>query len=144
MESFVTKYALVVVIAAILVLLLKGDLFSSSPYIIIGQILAIALLLSARAAFRGSELRTSANPGSGQLIRKGPYRFIRHPMYAGALLLIVVSVAGHPSLLNAAIAVIVVCLAFYRISIEERLLLSRYPDYHSYAEETKKVIPFIY
>jgi len=144
MNSFITKYGIAVVITALLVLLLRGDLFSSSAPIIAGQVFAIIISISARIAFRKQPFRVGAAPGGGVLIRKGPYSVLRHPMYAAALLFIWVSIAGHWSMVNASIGLAVTVFALVRISAEERLLRERYPDYTDYVKHTKKLIPFVF
>jgi protein-S-isoprenylcysteine O-methyltransferase Ste14 len=144
MKNFVTKYSVLIPIAALITLLAQGDFFSRSPLVIAGQVLAVGVAVWARVAFRHSEFRAVANPGGGQLVRGGPYRLIRHPMYAGVSFLIIVSAAGHISLLNAAIALVVVIVVLTRVSIEERLLKLRYPEYEAYSRETKRLIPFVY
>ena len=82
--------------------------------------------------------------GGPSLIRRGPYRFIRHPMYSAALLLIWASIAGHLSLLTIGIGVVVTAVAVARVSAEERLLRAQYPDYPGYAQTTKALIPFVF
>ncbi len=141
---FIRRYTLIVVILALLGLLIQGDLFSRSIPIIVGQLLALALVVSARLAFGGQQLRVTADPGSGTLITRGPYRLIRHPMYAAALLLIWVSIAGHWSIVNLGIGAVVSVFAISRIAIEERLLLEHFPDYSDYRSRTKRIIPFVY
>ncbi len=144
MRTFILKFALGFVILTILALLIQGDLLSVSPLVIAGQAAAIVLTLSARATFRKQEFKVIAEPGSGPLIRRGPYRFLRHPMYAGALLFIWASILGHWSLFNFAIGIIVLVVVFWRISLEEQLLRTRYADYAAYAGRTKRIVPFIY
>ena len=138
------KYAVVVVILAILILIIRGDFFSSSPLIIAGQVAAVIIAFSARAAFRKQQFRTVAEPGDGPLVRNGPYRLIRHPMYASVLLLIWVSILGHWSVVNGIIGAVVMVIILMRIPIEEQLLRERYPDYPEYARQTKRIIPFLY
>jgi protein-S-isoprenylcysteine O-methyltransferase Ste14 len=138
------KYAAVVVILAILILIIRGDFFSPSPLIIAGQVAAVIIAFSARAAFRKQQFRTVAEPGDGPLVRNGPYRLIRHPMYASVLLLIWVGILGHLSVVNGIIGAVVTAVVVMRISIEEQLLRERYPEYAGYARQTKRMIPFIY
>jgi protein-S-isoprenylcysteine O-methyltransferase Ste14 len=144
MKTFIEKYALAVVILAALGLIIEGDFFSLSPGVIIGQAIAILLILSSRAAFGRQSPAIGARPGEGGLVRRGPYRFIRHPMYTGALLLIWVSAFSHWSLINGGIALIVAAVTVTRISYEERLLQARYSDYAEYARHSKRFIPFVY
>ena len=135
---------LVFVVGAILVLGATGNLFSASPFVIAGQVAAVALNLWARASFEKGTFRVSAAPGGPSLIRRGPYRFIRHPMYSAALLLIWASIVGHLSLLTIGIGVVVTAVAVARVSAEERLLRAQYPDYPGYAQTTKALIPFVF
>ena len=143
-NEFIRKYTLLVVVLAIIALLVQGDLLSSSALIIGGQALAILIAISARVAFRKQQLKLIADPGKGALIMRGPYRFIRHPMYAAALLFLWVSICGHWSIFNAAIGVVVTTFAIVRISVEERLLRIHYAEYGEYELRTKKILPFIY
>jgi protein-S-isoprenylcysteine O-methyltransferase Ste14 len=144
MEKFLTKFALVVPIGTLLALILQGDLFSGSPYIIALQLTGLAVALSARITFGKNDFKTTADPGSGRLVKRGPYKFIRHPMYAGVSLFILSSIAGHLSVLNAALGIIVLLVVLTRIPIEERFLKARYPDYEQYCKETKRLVPFVY
>ena len=81
-----------------------------------------------------------------QLIDTGPYRFVRHPSYTGALLAFV----GFAMVLRNWASVLVLALpigfAFlYRINVEERALLQAFGErYRVYTQRTKRLIPFIY
>jgi protein-S-isoprenylcysteine O-methyltransferase Ste14 len=84
---------------------------------------------------------------SGQvLIEAGPYRYIRHPSYSGALL----SLLGFGLSLGnwAALTASLSCLAFayaYRIPIEESALQSALGDtYSQYQKRTWRLVPFLF
>ena len=128
----------------LIVLALTGNLFSSNPLIIAGQLAGLALLVSARIAFGRQKFNISARPAEGPLLRRGPYRYIRHPMYAAALLVFLVSIGGHLSPLTAAIGILLLVLIPWRIHLEETLLKSAYADYAEYTSNTKRLIPFVY
>lgn len=132
------------VLAAIAVLGVTGNLFSPSPVVIALQVAAVALNIWARRSFRKGEFRVSAAPGGSSIIRSGPYRFVRHPMYAAALLFIWASVMSHMSVLTVAIGLAVTAVAITRVVVEERLLHERYPDYGDYARSTRALVPFVY
>jgi protein-S-isoprenylcysteine O-methyltransferase Ste14 len=134
---------LIVVISAIVALAATRNLFVASPYVIAAQTMAVALSVWARRSFPKSTFRVVAVPGAPSIIRRGPYRFIRHPMYAAALLFIWAAVLSHTSLLNLGIGLAVTVVVVLRVVVEERLLRKRYPEYGRYARSTKALIPFI-
>lgn len=135
---------LLVVLAAIVVLGATGNLLSASPLVIALQIAAIALSVWARRSFQAGAFRVTAAPGGSSIIRSGPYRFVRHPMYAASLLFIWTAVLSHRSALTLAIGLVVTAVVVSRVIVEEQLLRARYPDYDSYARSTKSLLPFVF
>jgi protein-S-isoprenylcysteine O-methyltransferase len=81
-----------------------------------------------------------------KVIDSGPYQFLRHPSYTGALLAFV----GYGLCLRNWVALLVllgpIAAAFlWRIRVEERALNEALGDeYRSYAARTKRLIPFVY
>jgi len=80
------------------------------------------------------------------VIQRGPFRFIRHPGYAGALLF---GLGGALACTNAAAALFCLIshgLAFrYRVSLEEGVLLSHFGEaYAAYQRRTWRFVPFLY
>lgn len=144
MNTFIIKFTSLITVFSIAALLIQRDLFSSSLPVIIAQLTAIILVLLAKTAFRKQPFRFDAIPGGGPLVRRGPYRWLRHPMYASALLLVWASILGHWSILNAAIGLVLLIAILWRISLEEGLLRQRYPEYEDYARHSNRLIPFIY
>jgi protein-S-isoprenylcysteine O-methyltransferase Ste14 len=134
---------LLFVVAAIVVLGVTGNLFSASPYVIAAQVLAVLLNLWARASFQSGTFRVSAGPSATLLMKRGPYRFIRHPMYASALVFIWAGIASHVSILTLAIGIAVTAVCIVRVIAEERLLRARFPDYPDYSRSTKALIPYL-
>jgi|WetSurMetagenome_2_1015567.scaffolds.fasta_scaffold966387_2 protein-S-isoprenylcysteine O-methyltransferase Ste14 len=143
MMKLISKSALLITILAILCLLISGHLFIRSPFVIAGQLLAVALSIWARRSFQAGQFSIHAKPAGETLLSSGPYRFLRHPMYAAALLLIWSSVLGHLSIINIVIGLIVTSTVAIRIMTEEQFLQARYPDYVEYSRKTKRVIPFL-
>lgn len=143
MLKAVSGVSLPIIIAIVATLALTGNLFGASPVLIAVQLVAVALSVSARRSFPRGSFRVVAAPGGETLLRKGPYRFIRHPMYSAALLLIWSGILAHISFLTVSLGVLATGVAAIRIIVEERLLRERYSDYGHYAKTTKAVIPFV-
>jgi len=135
---------LLFVVAAIAVLGVTGNLFSSSQFVIAAQVAAVVLNVWARTSFQRGTFRVTAVPGAASLITRGPYRFIRHPMYSAALIFIWAGVASHPSVLTLAIGIAVTAVCIVRVIAEERLLRAKYPEYLEYSRTTKALIPYVF
>jgi protein-S-isoprenylcysteine O-methyltransferase Ste14 len=134
---------LIVVICAIVALAVTRNLFVASPYVIAAQAVAVTLSVWARRSFPERTFRVAAAPGASSIIRRGPYRFVRHPMYSAALLFIWAAVLSHLSLWTLTLGVVVTVVVSFRLIAEERLLRTRYSEYGEYARSTKALIPFI-
>lgn len=100
-------------------------------------------MLWARLTFGLRSFHYAANTTQGGLITRGPYRYIRNPIYAAAWLVIWTGVAVHWSPVNALLAVIVAAMLIVRIVCEEPLLRATYPEYAEYSRKTARLVPFV-
>lgn len=93
----------------------------------------------------GRELRTHPAPSSGAVLRvDGPYRVVRHPIYAG-LLLFAAGLATIASTVRAAAALVgLVVLLSAKARFEERLLTERFPEYREYVRRTPRFVPHLW
>jgi protein-S-isoprenylcysteine O-methyltransferase Ste14 len=80
------------------------------------------------------------------VISSGPYRFLRHPAYAGILLLVIgVGAAWGNWLGLGALTLTTFVGLVYRIRVEEAALLQALGDrYRTYAEHHRRLIPFLW
>lgn len=86
--------------------------------------------------------RAVPTPSQGaELIRSGPYRCVRHPIYTGVLLagLGAAVLHGHEALWLLAAALIL--FFTYKSLYEEQLLQAAYPDYAAYKRGTGRFLP---
>ena len=125
-------------------LILRDSLFSLGPAVIAVQSAAVALMIWARAVFGRRSFHATANPTAGGLVTTGPYRFIRHPIYAAACFFGWAGVASHWSAVSAQLGVLLLIGAFVRMLCEERLLAGQYPEYREYARVTKRIVPYLF
>ena len=80
------------------------------------------------------------------IIRKGIYRFVRHPAYAGSLLSFFGLGLFFADYMSMLIIFLPICSAFlYRIHVEEKALIDNFGDeYVNYCASTKRLIPGIF
>ena len=126
------------------VTLVAGDILATGP---VGWVLqggAVALMIWARATFGRRSFHFAANPTSGGLVTWGPYRWIRHPIYASILLFIAVAIVDHPTASNAALGLIAMAGTAVRMHAEEVLVAAQYPEYREYARATRRLIPGVW
>lgn len=104
--------------------------------------LGIALVVWAVLVF-GRGVTPSPLPSNrAQLQTRGPYRWIRHPMYTGVMLLMAGSALGRRNWIAAALWVVLVVFFLAKMRWEERRLVETYPGYSSYREAVPALIPF--
>ena len=79
-----------------------------------------------------------------ELIKTGPYRFTRHPIYTW-LLVMCLGTAIDIGQLRGAIGLVVVGIGFWiKLKQEERLMLLHFPDqYPAYQKQVKALVPFL-
>jgi protein-S-isoprenylcysteine O-methyltransferase Ste14 len=135
--------ATVMLIAAAAALVFRGAILGTGPVSISLQLLGLALMIWARLTFGWRSFHYAANPTQGGLVTKGPYHYIRNPIYAAAWLIIWTGVAVHWSPMNGALAAAVAVLLLVRIACEEQLLRAAYPDYAEYSRKTARLVPFV-
>ena len=84
-------------------------------------------------------------PGQA-IIRRGPYRLLRHPSYAGLLLIYGGFGLALGSWVSAAVAALIMFAGMLpRIRVEEQALERAFgPDYLSYANATARIIPNVW
>jgi protein-S-isoprenylcysteine O-methyltransferase Ste14 len=128
---------------AMLGLLARHALFAARPGLVVVQVLAVILVIWARVTFGMRSLHYAANPTDGGLVTGGPYRFVRHPIYAAILFFVWAGVASRTTYLAVALGLLVSTATAVRIMAEERLVTLRYPEYAAYAARTKRLVPFL-
>jgi protein-S-isoprenylcysteine O-methyltransferase Ste14 len=80
-----------------------------------------------------------------ELIRRGPYRWVRHPIYTGMLTALVGGALAEGRL-HAWLGVLVITAAFIRkLRIEEQVMTERFPEeYPRYRAQSAALLPGIY
>lgn len=131
--------------AALLAIFATGPLWATAIGLYILEGAGIALGLWALLAMRLANLHIlpDVRPNA-QLIQRGPYRFIRHPMYSALLLTTLPLIIEHFSWVRLLFWLVLLSNLLIKLHYEERLLAAHYPDYPIYQQQTKRLVPFLY
>jgi len=121
-----------------------GNLFSYSPVVIAVQVGASLLALWARVTFGRRSFHVAANPTAGGLVTRGPYRYIRHPIYTAVSLVSAAGAVSHWTWTGGLLCGLVMGTALLRLFCEEVMVTARYPDYQQYAATTWRMIPYVF
>ncbi len=107
-------------------------------------IAGLAFCVLARATLGRNWSGTITLKEGHELIERGPYRLVRHPIYTGLLVMFVATALGFGHL-GGIVAVLLAFASFWiKLSEEETLMLQQFPDqYRSYQQRVKCIIPFV-
>ncbi|RYZ70612.1 MAG: isoprenylcysteine carboxylmethyltransferase family protein [Lysobacteraceae bacterium] len=114
-----------------------------------GQSLMLAGMLlrywSVRVLARFFTIDVAVQEGH-ELIRRGPYRWVRHPSYTGSLTTFLGFGLALGNLWSLLVLMTPVVIAFLRrIRVEERVLAEAFPaEYPEYARQTRRLVPFLW
>jgi protein-S-isoprenylcysteine O-methyltransferase Ste14 len=125
-------------------LILRREVLSPAPVVILLQVGAVVLMVSARLALGMRSFHAAASPTKGGLVTSGPYRWIRHPIYTAVCLFAWACFIGHSSRFALAMALLVTAGGVLRMLAEESLLRGRYPEYVEYARRTNRMVPYVF
>jgi|SRR5439155_13807524 len=110
-------------------------------------VLASAVLLLSAVAVLSSGSAFSVLPrpiSGGQLVESGPYRIVRHPVYAGLILGGIGFALQRVSPATLVATMLLAVVLDLKRRREEVWLLDRFPGYAEYRERTRALVPFLY
>jgi protein-S-isoprenylcysteine O-methyltransferase Ste14 len=113
----------------------------------IGQILFYSGIVIAiwAAILLGPNLTPLPKPKpSGEFIQSGLYRFVRHPIYFGVILVCFGWAGIEQTLYTLVLAIILLIFFDLKSRQEEIWLTEKFSEYDVYKQNTKKLIPFFY
>jgi protein-S-isoprenylcysteine O-methyltransferase Ste14 len=124
-----------------LLLALRQPSGSNTSLLLLGDFLALASYVWLLASVLALGKCFGILPEARGLVTRGPYRFVRHPVYLGELGAVVGFSIGAPSIWN-----LVVLVAFYaaqtvRMRLEEQALTREFAEYAGYAAATPRLFP---
>lgn len=123
--------------------MITGPLLASHAIYLGLELLGVALGVWALATMTIRNLNVLPDIRAGsQLVRHGPYRYIRHPMYSALLLVTLALILDAYSMERLMIWILLVCDLWVKLRYEEKLLGQHFGEYKDYQKQTKRLIPF--
>jgi len=139
----VVQFALI----GVIVLVLGNNQDPQLALRVIGWVaVAVALVLGGSGLWMiRAKLTAMPAPVDGAvLLEKGPYAFVRHPIYSAAILGFIGLSAKGGNLGALLLSLFLIPFFYAKTRYEERLLVARFPGYDAYAERVPyRVLPWI-
>jgi len=124
---------------------ITGPIFPGNKLLLTVELLGLALGIWAVFVMGIGNFNVTPDPlKSSRLVTRGPYRFIRHPMYLALLLVTLPLVATEFSVLRLAIWLALFIDLVVKLNYEEGILMTRLEGYRDYRQRSYRLIPFIY
>ena len=77
-------------------------------------------------------------------IKRGPYKFIRHPMYTSVIIIILSLLINYFSIIRITLFIALIIVLILKSDYEEKILKEEFKDYGSYILKIKKFLPYVY
>jgi protein-S-isoprenylcysteine O-methyltransferase Ste14 len=106
--------------------------------------IGLGIAIAARITLAGNWSAAVEVKEEHALIRSGPYRYVRHPIYSGILLAVLGSAIALDRWRALLGFVLIFAALWLKARHEERRLVQVLPDYGAYARETAALIPFLF
>lgn len=108
-------------------------------------LIGLIIMLWARTVLGGNWSTSTVLKWNHELMQRGPYRYVRHPIYSGLLLMVL----GAAIFYGRAIFFVAFAVSFItsrlRAREEEKLLTRHFPEeYPNYKARVKAFIPFVF
>jgi len=79
-----------------------------------------------------------------ELVERGPYRFVRHPIYTGMLIMFFATALAQGHAAGVAGVLLMFVSFWIKLDREEKLMLKQFPKrYAAYQQRAKRIIPFV-
>ena len=129
-------------VAIVAVLIVAPPSHGTSPTVLaVGDAIAVCGCLWLLASVLVLGRCFGVLPEARGLVRRGPYRLVRHPVYLGEIIALAGLTIAAPTARNLIVFAMFVLAQVARTHLEERALTEAFPEYAQYAEQTGGLIP---
>jgi protein-S-isoprenylcysteine O-methyltransferase Ste14 len=145
MKKSLRSYIHVFIQFVTLIYLSFSGSFLGHPFWIFVEVFGVIIGVWSVWLMNRSVLSVYPEPNEGiKLIQSGPYKIIRHPMYASLFLVFVPMVIANASTINLIVLLVFTINQILKLLYEEQLLRKTTKGYSQYMQSTWRIIPFIF
>jgi protein-S-isoprenylcysteine O-methyltransferase Ste14 len=132
-------------VACLVYLAVTGPLAAHAPILLAVQVAALLLGLWALVVVRPWNVNVAPliRPGAS-LVTRGPYRWVRHPMYTALLVLTGVWLSTEFSPRRLVVWLVFVANMVVKLLVEEHYLARHFDRFGEYKRGTWRLIPFVF
>ena len=124
---------------------LTGPILPRSFGLLVIELIGIVLGVWAVLAMRIGNFNITPDPPQvSVLVRRGPYQWVRHPMYLALLLTTFPLVINYFTGFRFIVWILLLANLVLKLNYEEGLLIEKLDGYRKYSDESYKIIPFLY
>ena len=123
-------------------ILLSGAIIPQAIVDMLVQIFGLLLIIWAAITIKAHKPKHTL-PKGYFFLDKGPYEIIRHPIYAGYLLIMISIIELDFSFLRLIALIILTVAIFMKILREEHTMTLEVDEYKEYMKKTKAFIPYL-
>lgn len=135
----------IIQVVFIILIGITGPIIPQSLPVLAGAAIGVLGMIWALWAMRLSNLNMIPDSKHKSIfVTSGPYKIVRHPMYASVLLVTLMLVINDFTLLRIIFWLVLLIDLHFKFLYEEKILLKKYSEYADYKNNTKRLIPFIY
>ncbi|MEK7571156.1 MAG: methyltransferase [Patescibacteria group bacterium] len=125
-------------------ILFSGPIFMLNLPFLLVQIFSILLIIWALVSKHLQKLPEKNLPHGAFLVTHGPYEIIRHPIYAGLLLIMSAFVQGYSSFSRFLVFVFLLIAVLLKLTYDERILEEHSKEFKEHKQKTHKLIPYLF
>ena len=141
----VLSFILVIVQFVCIFYILFSEIFYPTNWMLIIYFAGVFLGFWAIYAMREAKLNIPPDVAPGtQLITKGPYNLIRHPMYLAIFLTLLPLVIEYFSVSRLMIYAVLIVNQVIKLNYEEQMLIKVFDEYRTYKKSSWRLVPLIY
>lgn len=123
----------------------NDNIIQRQPIMLAIQLIGVLIAIWGVLTIKVGNFNIQPEVKSKILISKGPFRWIRNPMYLGILIVFLLPVIRNQSLTQWLAFVLLIIVLLIKIGREEQLLYERFREsYIVYKKKSWRLIPFVF